>query len=102
MVSVRTIMAQSARPGVATAGWGIGLVLMGAIIVAAAAAFLADYKGVARRYHESVVAAHEGVRTIGGRYRNSSARNFRISVGAGFLFLGIAIVAVGIFGLSRS
>jgi hypothetical protein len=102
MVSVRMIMVQSVRPGVATTGWGIGLVLMGAIVVAAAVAFLADYRGVARRYHESVVAAHEGVRAIGGRYRNSSARNFRISVGAGFLFLGIVVVAVGVYGLSRS
>ena len=95
-------MAQSVRPGVATAGWGIGLVLMGAIVVVAATAFLADYRGVARRYHESVVAAREGVRAVGGRYRNSSARNFRISVGAGFLFFGIALVAVGILGWIRS
>jgi hypothetical protein len=102
MVSVRTTIAQSVRPGVATAGWGIGLVLVGAIIVLAATAFLADYRGVARRYHESVVAAHEGIRAVGGRYRNSSARNFRISVGAGFLFLGIVLVAVGILGLVRS
>jgi len=75
---------------------------MGAIVVAAAAAFLADYRGMARRYHESVIAGHERVRAIGGRYRNSTPSNFRISVGAGFLFLGIVIVAVGIFGLSRS
>ena len=36
MVSVRTTMAQSVSPGVAAAAWGIGLVLLGAIIVAAA------------------------------------------------------------------
>lgn len=102
MVSIPTTMVQSVRLGIATAGWGIGLVLMGAIIVAAATAFLADYRGPARRYHESVVAAHERVRAVAGGYRNSSARSFRISVGAGFLFLGIALVAVGILGLIRS
>lgn len=102
MVSVRTTMAQSVHSGVATAGWGIGLVLIGAIVVLAATAFLADYRGVARRYHGSVVASHEEVRAVVGRYRNSSARNFRISVGAGFLFLGIVLAAVGILGLIRS
>lgn len=92
MVSVRAMMAQSVRPGVATAGWGMGLLLVGAIIVAAAAAFLVDYGGVARRYHESFVAAHEGVRAISGRYRHSSARTFRISVGAGFLSLSLSVL----------
>lgn len=101
MAPVRTMTPQSVHSGVAVAGWGIGLALVGALIIVAAVVFLADYKGLARRYHESVVATHEGVRFIGHRYRNSSARNFRISIGAGFLLLGIVVVTVGIFGLSR-
>jgi hypothetical protein len=55
----------------AVLGWGVGLILAGAAIVAAAIAFLADYRGFARNYYESVVAAHRGIPGPGRFYERA-------------------------------
>jgi hypothetical protein len=97
-----TVVSSSHGSLAAVLGWGIGLVIAGATIVVAAVAFLADYRGVARNYYESIVATRGRIPGLGRRYERSSADNFRIWIGIGFIFLGIVIMFVGILGLARA
>jgi hypothetical protein len=94
--------ARAPHDAAAAVGWGAGLTLIGIVVLLGGVAILTDYKGMARRYHASTVAAGSSVWALGSKYKEAPIGRFRGTLGPALIFFGVAVMTLGVYTLSLS
>jgi len=82
----------------AVLAWGIGLILLGLAVIGFGLGFLSDYRGIASKYRESLVASRRMLPVVGGQAERITTTHVRIFVGIGIAFIGLVTLSVGILG----
>jgi len=84
----------------AALSWGVGLVAIGVTVAVSSALFMANYRGLANDYCESIIEARRSVPLLSRYVRPGQTGALRISIGIGFLFFAMVILSIGIIGLA--
>jgi hypothetical protein len=101
-MSLSVAEAHALHDTVAAVAWGTGLTLIGIVIFLGGVAILTDYKGIARRYHASTVAAGSSLRALGSKYKEAPVGRFKGTFGPALIFFGVVVMALGVYTLSLS